>query len=154
ESGLTPSWSVERGCRAAGRWPVAGVDEAGRGPLAGPVVAAAVILPHGDWPGLNDSKQLPGAERERLAAVLRRAALAIAVGVALVEEIDRLNILRASHLAMARALRELEARGLAPALALVDGLPAHGLPCPHRAIPHGDALCLSIAAASVIAKVT
>jgi ribonuclease HII len=135
--------------------PVAGVDEAGRGPLAGPVLAAAVILPLGEaFPGLNDSKLLTAEERDRLAVVIRRSAIAVAVGAAGVEEIDSLNILRASHLAMARALQALHAGGFGPALALVDGLPARGLPCPHRAIPHGDALCVSIAAASVIAKVT
>jgi ribonuclease HII len=116
------------------------------------VVAAAVVLPFGgDWPGLTDSKQLPPEERARLAPLIRAQALAVGVGIASVEEIDALNILRASHLAMARALAEV---GRAACFALVDGLPVQGLPCPHRALPKGDALCLSIAAASVIAKVT
>lgn len=147
-----PTWQWERQCQAEGRWPVAGVDEAGRGPLAGPVVAAAVILPFGEpWPGLNDSKQLPAAERDRLAAEVRLRALAVGVGVASVPEIDALNILYASHLAMARALAELP---VPACFALVDGLPVRGLPCPHLALPKGDSRSLSIAAASVIAKVT
>jgi ribonuclease HII len=152
EAGDRPSWIWEEACRATGTWPVAGVDEAGRGPLAGPVVAAAVVLPPGgEWPGLKDSKQLLQAERERLALQIEAVALGIGVGSASVAEIDALNILRASHLAMARALQQL---GELASFALVDGLPAHGLPCPHCALPRGDALCISIAAASVIAKVT
>ena len=135
--------------------PVAGVDEAGRGPLAGPVVAAAVILPVG-LPDplraeLNDGKQVKPADRERLAEALRttpRAAMAI--GVATVAEIDRLNILKASDLAMRRALA-----GLArpPGHALIDGnrVPAD-LCCPATAVVKGDALSLSIAAASILAK--
>lgn len=152
ETPALPTWRWESQCQAEGRSPVAGVDEAGRGPLAGPVVAAAVILALGEeWPGLNDSKQLVETERDRLAAEIRLRALAVGVGTASVEEIDSLNILRASHLAMARALAELP---VPPAFALVDGLPVRGLPCPHLALPKGDALSLSIAAASVIAKVT
>jgi ribonuclease HII len=147
-----PSWCLEEECRAGDAWPVAGVDEAGRGPLAGPVVAAAVVLPFGsEWPGLADSKQLRPQERARLAPLIRERALAVGVGIAAVEEIDAMNILRASHLAMARALEQV---GGAARFALVDGLPPRGLPCPHRALPRGDALCISIAAASVIAKVT
>jgi ribonuclease HII len=146
-----PTWAWEQACRTTGAWPVAGVDEAGRGPLAGPVVAAAVVLePGGEWPGLTDSKLVPVAERERLAAVIEARALFVAVGIASVTEIDTLNILRATHLAMARALAPI---GGVVALALVDGLPVQGLPCPHRAIVRGDRRCLSIAAASVVAKV-
>lgn len=130
---------------------VCGVDEAGRGPLAGPVVAAAVIL-DGDRPipGLNDSKQLSAARREALAPLIRERALAWAVAEASVEEVDRLNIYHASHLAMCRAVAAL---GVAPELALVDGnrLP-RDLPCPGRAEVKGDARFAAIAAASILAK--
>jgi ribonuclease HII len=130
---------------------VAGIDEAGRGPLAGPVVAAAVVFP----PhckiirGLRDSKLLPPPRRLRLAGVVRARALAVGVGAASVREIDRLNIRRASILAMRRALDRL---GVMPGLVLVDGLPCPELGCAHDAIIDGDAHCHSIAAASVIAK--
>ena len=139
---------------------IAGVDEAGRGPLAGPVVAAAVLFDpdllkahaHKTWQGLTDSKKLPESRREfffdRLTA---GPGVQFGVGSASVEEISALNILRATHLAMGRAL----ARILPPPdLALVDGLPVPGLPVPHHAIVGGDGSSLSIAAASVIAKVT
>jgi len=130
---------------------VAGVDEAGRGPLAGPVVAAAVVFPVGMKPirGLRDSKILPAAKRERLAVVVRARAAAVGVGAASVREIDRLNIRRATILAMQRALQRL---ALVPAGVLVDGLWLPELGRPHDAIVDGDALCQSIAAASVIAK--
>jgi ribonuclease HII len=130
---------------------VAGVDEAGRGPLAGPVVAAAVVFPPLCKPirGLRDSKLLPPARRARLASVVRARALAVAVGAASVREIDRLNIRRASILAMRRALERLAVR---PVHVLVDGLPVPELGWPHEAIVDGDACCHSIAAASVIAK--
>ena len=130
---------------------VAGVDEAGRGPLAGPVVAAAVVFPAGMKPirGLRDSKILPAAKRERLAIVVRARATAVGVGAASVREIDRINIRRATILAMQRALRRL---GVVPADVLVDGVWLPELGCPHNAIIDGDALCQSIAAASVIAK--
>ena len=130
---------------------VAGVDEAGRGPLAGPVVAAAVVFP----PtvkfirGLRDSKLLLPGRRARLAHIVRARALAVGVGAASVREIDRLNIRRASILAMRRALDRL---GVTPALVLVDGLPCPELGMAHDAIVDGDAHCHSIAAASVIAK--
>lgn len=132
---------------------MAGVDEAGRGPLAGPVVAAAVVLPpEFDGPGLDDSKKLTPGRREALhAALTSHPDVVWAEARAEVEEIDRLNILRATHLAMARALASLPR----PAEhALVDGRPVPGLPVPHTAIVGGDALSLSIAAASIIAKVT
>lgn len=130
---------------------VAGIDEAGRGPLAGPVVAAAVVFPAGMKPirGLRDSKILPAAKRERLATVVRARALGLGVGAASVREIDRLNIRRATILAMQRALRRL---GFTPSGVLVDGLWLPELGCPHEAIVDGDASCQSIAAASVIAK--
>lgn len=130
---------------------VAGVDEAGRGCLAGPVVAAAVILPFKGVPrGLNDSKQLPASERERLARRLREVA-AIGVGMASVEEIDRINILQASMLAM---LRAVEALGECPAHVLVDGNRTPVWPYPSTPVIGGDGVCVSIAAASIIAKVT
>jgi ribonuclease HII len=115
------------------------------------VVAAAVVFPVGAKPirGLDDSKRLTPAQRRRLAVRIRRRALAVAVGAASVREIDRLNIRRASILAMRRALDRL---GVAPTHILVDGLPCPELGCPHEAIIDGDALCHSIAAASVIAK--
>jgi ribonuclease HII len=131
---------------------VAGVDEAGRGPLAGPVVAAAVRLdPACIPPGLDDSKRLAAARRAALSRALHDCA-EIGIGMAGVDEIDSLNILRASHLAMCRALAALPAP---PDHALIDGhLLPQGLPCPATAIVRGDALCLSIAAASIVAKVT
>ena len=144
-----PDMSFETEARASGFLHVAGVDEAGRGPLAGPVVAGAAILPEHleGLPGLNDSKQLTAAKREALfAALLERADVHCSVGIASTEEIDRLNILRATHLAMARAVEGLSLR---PDFCLVDGLPV-----PHRAIVKGDGRSLSIAAASVLAKVT
>ena len=134
-------------------WLVAGVDEVGRGPLAGPVVAAAVVFPAGAKRirGLDDSKRLTARERERLARVIRSRALAVGVGAASVREIDRLNIRRASILAMRRALDRLRPP-LSRGYVLVDGLPCPELGLPHEAIVHGDARCCSIAAASVIAK--
>jgi ribonuclease HII len=146
-----PDFSAETEARAAGLSRIAGVDEAGRGPLAGPVVAAAVVLDPGRIPpGLNDSKALTARAREALCAAIRGAAR-VGVGQASVDEIDRLNILAASHLAMCRALA-----ALGPVdLALVDGnLLPRDLPCAGRAIVGGDARVLSIAAASIVAKVT
>lgn len=129
----------------------AGVDEAGRGPLAGPVVAAAVILdPRRPVAGLADSKQLSPARREILAGQLRSDALDWSLGRAEVEEIDRLNILQASLLAMARAVAGLAFR---PTLVLVDGNQLPDLPCEGRAIVGGDATVAEISAASILAKV-
>ncbi|MDT8345057.1 MAG: ribonuclease HII [Thermohalobaculum sp.] len=136
----------------AGALPCAGVDEAGRGPWAGPVVAAAVVLDPARLPlGLNDSKKLAAARREALFAALAGVA-AIGVGRAEVGEIDTLGILRANDLAMRRALAALPVR---PARALIDGnrVPP-GLDCPAEAVVRGDGAVLSIAAASIIAKVT
>ncbi|MFC7334589.1 ribonuclease HII [Rhodocista pekingensis] len=140
---------------AAGRI-VCGVDEAGRGPLAGPVVAAAVVLPGGplpDWcAGIDDSKRLSAARREALCGLIRTQAR-VGVGIADVAEIDTLNILRATFLAMRRAVEGLGTP--LPAVALVDGNQRPPLPCAMvEAIVDGDALCLSIAAASIVAKVT
>ncbi len=133
---------------------VAGIDEAGRGPLAGPVVAAAVVLGRCSIPaGLDDSKKLARAQRTRLLAALQDTAC-IGLGAASVREIDRLNILNATLLAMARATRALSRQlGRAPDLALVDGNRAPALLCPARTVVGGDGKCLSIAAASIAAKV-
>ena len=142
----------ERTCRARGRVRVAGVDEAGRGPLAGPVVAAAVILPPDfDGEGIADSKTLSPAARERAEARIRAGAIAVGVGIVEAEEIDRINILRATHRAMRLAVAALDP----PADAvLVDGLPVPDLHADCAALVKGDARCLAIAAASIIAKVT
>jgi ribonuclease HII len=132
--------------------PVAGVDEAGRGPLAGPVVAAAVILDRKKIPkGLNDSKQMTAETRETAFTAIMACAVAVGVGEASVDEIDLINIRQATHLAMARAVRQL---ATAPMFALVDGNDAPALPCPCDTIVEGDGRSLSIAAASIVAKVT
>ena len=129
---------------------VCGVDEAGRGPLAGPVVAAAVILdPDNPIAGLNDSKKLSAKRRAALAIEIRAKALAWAVCEASVEEIDQINILQASMLAMQRAVRSL---AIAPERALIDGNRCPELPCPAEAIIGGDGKVASIAAASILAK--
>ncbi|TCZ53147.1 ribonuclease HII [Roseicella aquatilis] len=149
-----PDFSLE----AAAGGLVAGIDEAGVGPLAGPVLAAAVVFPDGVPPALaallDDSKRLKPAAREAAFAALREAAARgeaeCAVAAASAAEIGRLNILRATHLAMARALARLR---VAPALALVDGNRPPPLPCPVRCVVGGDGLSLSIAAASILAKV-
>ena len=148
-----PDLSFETALHARGLCRVAGIDEAGRGPLAGPVAAAAVILPRGfACPGLDDSKKLSAAKREALYAVLTTTpGVEWAVATADREEIDRLNILRATHLAMRRAVEALAAP---PAHCLIDGLPVRDFPFPYDAIVKGDGRSLSIAAASIIAKVT
>ena len=131
---------------------VAGIDEAGRGPLAGPVYAAAVILDPARLPrGVNDSKQLTPEEREKLFEKIMDRALAVGVGFATSQEIDQINILQATMLAMRRAA---EALPLKPIHALVDGNRAPQLNCPVETIVDGDAKAMSIAAASIIAKVT
>ena len=133
---------------------VIGVDEVGRGPLAGPVVAAALVfdpgVPRRLARRIDDSKRLDAEEREELFVLIPKHAR-FAVGSASVEEIDSLNILRAAHLAMHRAVAAL---ALAPALVVVDGDQDPGLPHPTRCIVGGDGICLSIAAASIMAKVT
>lgn len=146
-----PDYSLEDAARIKGFARVAGVDEVGRGPLAGPVTAAAVILdPARIPPGLNDSKKLTAARRLALFTALLEVA-EVSVAHASVAEIDALNILRASHLAMCRALAGLPRP---PEFALIDGnLIPRDLPIPARAVVRGDALCLSIAAASIVAKV-
>lgn len=135
---------------ACGGRPVCGVDEAGRGPWAGPVSAAAVILdPARLPPGIDDSKALSAAARERLEAEIKAHAVAWAVGFASVEEIDDLNILHATGLAMCRAIEGLS---VTPAVALVDGNYRFRLPCEVTTVVGGDGLSLSIAAASILAK--
>ncbi len=147
-----PSLRRERKLWAEGCRLVAGVDEAGRGPLAGPVLAAAVILTpeRARLPGVTDSKLLTAAEREAAAVVVQRKALAWAVAAASVREIDRLNIRRATALAMRRALTRLR---VPPEHVLLDGTPLHELGRDHEAMVDGDARSLSIAAASILAKV-
>lgn len=136
---------------SAGRGGTCGVDEAGRGPLAGPVYAAAVILPaRPRIDGLADSKTLTAAKRETLAYEIKGRAIAWAVASASVAEIDALNILRASLLAMRRAV---EALGMPPQRVVVDGLHCPELPCPARAVVGGDAKIAAISAASILAKV-
>ena len=132
--------------------PICGVDEAGRGPLAGPVVAAAVILDRARIPkDLNDSKKLDEETRETLFSRIMDMAAAVGVGQASVEEIDLVNIRQATHLAMARAVRSLQ---ITAAFALVDGNDAPALPCKCDTLVKGDGRSVSIAAASIIAKVT
>lgn len=131
---------------------LAGVDEAGRGPLAGPVVAAAVVLPPGTRiAGVDDSKRLPPDERQRLFGVIRERAVAIGVAVVDHVTIDRLNILQATRLAMGQALAALDAE---PELVLTDYVTVPGLRCPQRNLVEGDRRSASVAAASIIAKVT
>lgn len=145
-------WEIENAILDAGTAPVCGVDEAGRGPLAGPVCAAAVILPRGlVLPGLNDSKKLTEKRREALYDPIVENAVAYGIAFATVEEIEALNILQATFLAMNRAIAALSA---APALALIDGNRDSGIEAPSRCIVGGDAKCASIAAASILAKVT
>ena len=147
----TPTLARESALWAKGIRHVAGLDEVGRGPLAGPVVAAAVVFSDDmtDIDGLRDSKQMTARQRDRVAGVIRSTALAWGVGAASPREIDRMNILRATALAMRRALSLLSP---SPDHVLVDGNPFPELRCEHEAIVKGDATCLSIAAASVIAK--
>ena len=151
---LARMWRLEEQAWADGCKLIVGIDEAGCGPLAGPVVAAAVVFDRAKpIVGLNDSKQVSGTKREQLFTEIQAQALAVGIGVVNNHEIDRLNILRAAKLAMQQAVQELP---LVPNLALVDGnqarLPDLRFPC--RAILDGDALSCSIAAASIIAKVT
>jgi ribonuclease HII len=148
-----PDLSLERKIRKLGKTIIAGIDEAGRGPLAGPVTAAVVILPERfRCKGLDDSKKVPREKREALYQVLvENGKVRWAVAAADVGEIDSINILRATHLAMRRAVEALSAP---PDHCLIDGLPVPGFPFSHDGIVKGDGLSLSIAAASIIAKVT
>ena len=148
-----PDLALEIALQARGLHRIAGIDEAGRGPLAGPVAAAAVILPRNfSCPGLDDSKKISAGKRELLYEKLTSdPTIFWAVATADREEIDRLNILKATHLAMRRAV---EALAPAPDHCLIDGLPVKNFPISHDAVVKGDGLSLSIAAASIIAKVT
>jgi ribonuclease HII len=147
-----PNFAAERACIGEGAWPVAGVDEAGRGPLAGPVAVAAVVLDPADLPiGVDDSKALTAREREPLFDLILARALCVSLAFASAEEIDAHNIRVATLRAMARAVAALSMR---PKIALIDGRDVPpGLGCSGRAIVGGDAVCVSIAAASIIAKV-
>ena len=145
-------WVYEREAFDAGIRLICGVDEAGRGPLAGPVCAAAVMLPPGlEIPGLNDSKKLTDKKRRELYDVITAQAVSYGIAFASEQEIDEINILQATFLAMRRAVEQL---GVQPELALVDGNRDPGLGIPTRTIVKGDGLSASIAAASILAKVT
>jgi len=145
-------WAIENSCFEGGLDIVCGVDEAGRGPLAGPVCAAAVILPKNlDIPGLNDSKKLTDKKRRELYDVIIHTAEAYAIAFADEKEVDEINILQATFRAMERAVEQLY---ISPDLVLVDGNRAPGLRFPVRTVVKGDSLSASIAAASILAKVT
>ena len=147
-------WSaIERDLRSGGQLLIAGVDEVGRGPLAGPVVACAVIMPPGvrALPGVDDSKRLTAATRERLAVRIRLHALALSLGAASAREVDQHNIYHATVLAMRRALARL---GVPADHVLVDGNPLATLGVSHTAVVKGDSKCYAIACASIVAKVT
>ena len=149
---MGPTEEFERAARLCGYRRIAGIDEAGRGPLAGPVVAAAVVLPiRCRLSGIDDSKQLSEGERDRLYAEILEHAVGMGIGSADVGEIDRLNILEATRLAMRRAIDQLAPP---PDYLLIDAVPLPGIGIPERPIIKGDSLSLSIAAASIIAKVT
>lgn len=149
---MTELWSIENEIYDSGLSPLCGVDEAGRGPLAGPVCAAAVILPRGlVIEGLNDSKKLSGKKRESLYDEIVEKAVAYGIAFASVEEIEEKNILEATFLAMNRAIEKLAVR---PALALIDGNRDKGIAVPARCVIGGDGKCADIAAASILAKVT
>ena len=145
-------WESEKSLHDQGYSLICGVDEAGRGPLAGPVCAAAVILPYGlEIPGLDDSKKLSDKRRRELYPVICEQALAYGIAFATHGEIDEINILQATYLAMERALGQLSLR---PDIALIDGNRAKDFGLPVQTVVHGDSLSANIAAASVLAKVT
>ena len=147
-----PSFEYEEKHRAEGYFAICGVDEAGRGPLCGPVVAAAVILPEGVLiEGINDSKKLTEKKREALFDVIKEKALAYSIAEASPEEIDEINILNASMLAMRRAVEGLSVKA---DFALIDGNCSRGFAIPTETVVKGDAKSYSIAAASILAKVT
>lgn len=149
---MTDLWILENEIYGEGVRLLCGVDEAGRGPLAGPVCAAAVILPRGlEIEGLNDSKKLTEKKREELYSVICKEALSFDIAFATVEEIEERNILGATFLAMNRALEQLDPQ---PELALIDGNRNTGILVPSRCVVKGDAKCADIAAASILAKVT
>ena len=145
-------WEYENNCFAQGYQIVCGVDEAGRGPLAGPVCAAAVILPANiEIPGLNDSKKLTDKKRRELFPIIKEKAIAYSIAFASHTEIDEINILQATYLAMERAINGLAVK---PQMALIDGNRAKDFGLPVQTVIHGDSLSASIAAASILAKVT
>ena len=145
-------WRLEHQYLRQGYCAVAGVDEAGRGALAGPVVAAAVILPaDSELPGVRDSKRLDAVQRRALYRLIRAHAVAVGIGAMDAAVVDRVNILRATHQAMSAALAHLDP---APDFALIDGLPVPGLGLEHRSLVKGDRDSYLIAAASIVAKVT
>lgn len=145
-------WEIEDSFYTQGYKVICGVDEAGRGPLAGPVCAAAVILPeHLEIPGLTDSKKLTDKKRRDLFPVIQERAIAFGIGFASEQEIDEINILQATFLAMRRAMEQLKVR---PDLALIDGNRETDFSLPVRTVIKGDSLSLNIAAASVLAKVS
>lgn len=149
---MSALWEIENELYAGGVAPICGVDEAGRGPLAGPVCAAAVILPRGlELDGLNDSKKLSEKKREKLYDEITAQALSYGIAFASVEEIEKYNILEATFLAMNRAIAQLSPQ---PALALIDGNRDKGICVSARCIIGGDGKCADIAAASILAKVT
>ena len=148
----TNMWQIENSYFDQGVQLICGVDEAGRGPLAGPVCAAAVILPANiDIPGLNDSKKLSDKRRRELFPVIKERAVAYGIAFADHTEIDEINILQATYLAMERAINQLNVK---PELALIDGNRAKDFGIPVQTVVSGDSLSASIAAASVLAKVT
>ncbi len=145
-------WQIENQYYQSGMQYICGVDEAGRGPLAGPVCAAAVILPANiEIPGLNDSKRLSDKKRRELYPVIKEKALAYGIAFADEKEIDSINILQATFLAMERAIGQLNCK---PDIALIDGNRQKDFGIPVQTVVHGDSLSASIAAASVLAKVT
>lgn len=145
-------WQIEEGYYTRGIQLICGVDEAGRGPLAGPVCAAAVILPpHVEIPGLNDSKKLSDKRRRELFPIIKEQALAYGIALADHKEIDEINILQATYLAMERAISKLQIR---PEAAIIDGNRAKNFGLPVETVVHGDSRSASIAAASILAKVT
>ena len=149
---MTDLWTLENELYDSGVSLLCGADEAGRGPLAGPVYAAAVILPRGLLiPGLNDSKKLTEKRREELYELIREKAISYGIARAEVEEIESINILNAALLAMDRAIGQLEPQ---PELALIDGNKNTGIRVPSRCVVKGDATCADIAAASILAKVS
>lgn len=149
---LDELYAIEKQLHREGYRVVCGVDEAGRGPLAGPVCAAAVILPEDcDLPGLNDSKKLTERKREELFDQIKEKAVAYGIAFSTVEEIEEINILSAALLAMNRAIAQLPN---APDMALIDGNTTRDITVPARAVVGGDGKCACIAAASVLAKVT
>lgn len=149
---MTDMWAIERSFFEKGFRCICGVDEAGRGPLAGPVCAAAVILPPNlEIPGLDDSKKLSDKKRRALFPIIQEKAIAYGIAFADHKEIDEINILQATYLAMERAITQLPFK---PDMALIDGNRSKDFGIPVTTVVHGDSLSASIAAASILAKVT